>query len=80
MSKLVIHKFAQNANLKQSLKMGLLKNRKQQYHCKNCVTRFIDYYTNKACLLTTNNNIIKPPERILALDGEFKLQICCYLG
>ena len=44
---------------KEIIKNGFTKNRKQQYHCKTCATRFIDYYTNKAYLPTTNNNIIK---------------------
>lgn len=41
------------------IKNGFTKNIKQQYYCKSCGVRFIDYYTNKACLPTTNNNIIK---------------------
>lgn len=40
------------------IKKRLLKNRKQRYYCKTCVTRFIDYYKNRACLPTTNQSII----------------------
>ena len=41
------------------IKNGFTKNRKQQYQCKNCTVRFIDYYTNKACLPNINSYIIK---------------------
>lgn len=41
------------------IKNGFTKNKKQQYFCKSCNARFIDYYTNKAYLPNLNNNIIK---------------------
>jgi insertion element IS1 protein InsB len=41
------------------IKNGFTKNKKQQYYCKSCGVRFIDYYTYKACLPTTDNTIIK---------------------
>jgi IS1 family transposase/transposase-like protein len=43
---------------KKIIKNGVTKNNKQQYYCKTCVTRFIDYYTNRACLPTINQSII----------------------
>ena len=58
-SELVIHKFVQNVNKKTIIKNGFAKNIKQQYFCKSCGVRFIDYYTNKVCLPTTDDNIIK---------------------
>ena len=40
------------------IKNGTTKNKKQQYHCKNCNKRFIDFYTHKAHQPSTNNSII----------------------
>lgn len=55
------------------IKNGFTKNRKQQYHCKTCTTRFIDYYTNKACLPTTNNNIIKLTKEGLGIRSTARI-------
>gem|GEM_PF-4737565 len=41
------------------IKNGFTKNRKQQYLCKNCNTRCIDYYINKACCKNINSSIIQ---------------------
>ncbi len=43
---------------KQIIKNGTTKNKKQQYYCKHCKKRFIDYYTNNAYKQNTNANII----------------------
>ena len=40
------------------IKNGFTKNRKQQYYCKDCCKRFIDFYTYKACFQDINQNII----------------------
>jgi len=37
-----------NCKSKNIIKNGFTKNRKQQYYCKNCQTRSIDFYSNKA--------------------------------
>ena len=43
---------------KEIIKNGFTKNRKQQYHCKSCGNRFINYYTNKAYHTYINKQII----------------------
>jgi len=43
---------------KEIIKNGSTKNKKQQYFCKKCRKRFIDYYTYKAYQTTTNQQII----------------------
>lgn len=40
------------------IKNGRTKTGKQQYYCKSCTKRFIDYYSYKACYATTNSQII----------------------
>ncbi|RAR75406.1 IS1/IS1595 family N-terminal zinc-binding domain-containing protein [Flavobacterium aciduliphilum] len=57
------------------IKNGFTKNRKQQYHCKSCTTRLIDYYTNKACLPTTNNNIIRLTKEGLSIQINMMTQL-----
>lgn len=48
-----------NCKSKKIIKNGFTKNRKQQYYCKSCNTRSIDYYTNKACCKNINSSIIQ---------------------
>lgn len=48
-----------NCKSKMIIKNGFIKNRKQQYFCKSCKTRSIDYYTNKACCKNINSSIIQ---------------------
>jgi insertion element IS1 protein InsB len=43
---------------KNIIKNGTTKTKKQQYHCKNCNQRFIDYYTYKAYNTSLNKNIV----------------------
>jgi insertion element IS1 protein InsB len=43
---------------KNIIKNGTTKTKKQQYHCKNCCQRFIDYYTYKAYNTSLNKNIV----------------------
>ncbi len=45
-------------NSKQIVKNGTTKNKKQQFYCKCCKKRFIDYYSNKAYIKNVNNRII----------------------
>jgi insertion element IS1 protein InsB len=40
------------------VKNGFTKNKKQQYHCKNCNQRSIDFYTYRAYLHDTNQKIV----------------------
>lgn len=40
------------------IKNGFTKNKKQQYYCKDCRKRFIDFYTYRAYDKTLNNKII----------------------
>lgn len=49
----------QKCKSKAIIKNGYTKNNKQQYFCKSCNSRFIDYYTNKAYLPNLNSSIIK---------------------
>lgn len=44
---------------KNIIKNGYTKNKKQQYCCKTCNKRFIDYYTYKAYLSNLNKSIIQ---------------------
>jgi len=44
---------------KKIIKNGFTKNRKQQFYCKNCNTRSIDYYSNKAYCKNINSSIIQ---------------------
>lgn len=44
---------------KNIIKNGTTKTRKQQYFCKNCNKRFIDYYSYNAYWKTINSNIIQ---------------------
>ncbi len=55
------------------IKIGFTKNRKQQYQCKNCTVRFIDYYTNKACLPNINSYIIKLTKEGLGIRSTAKV-------
>jgi insertion element IS1 protein InsB len=43
---------------KEIIKNGRTKNKKQQYFCKKCSSRFIDYYTYQACNPDVNQQII----------------------
>ena len=40
------------------IKNGFTKNKKQQYQCKSCTLRFIDYYTYNAYRATINKDIV----------------------
>lgn len=44
---------------KNIIKNGTTKTRKQQYFCKNCYKRFIDFYTYKAYKKNINSQIIQ---------------------
>ena len=48
-----------NCKSKQIIKNGFTKNRKQQFYCKNCQTRSIDFYTNKAYCKNINSSLIQ---------------------
>ena len=44
---------------KKVIKNGRTKNNKQQYYCKMCSHRFIEYYTNQAYKLDINERIVQ---------------------
>ncbi|WP_396150950.1 IS1 family transposase [Flavobacterium sp.] len=48
-----------NCKSKEIIKNGFTKNRKQQYYCKSCNTRSIDFYTNKAYCKNINSSLIQ---------------------
>lgn len=48
-----------NCKTKNLIKNGFTKNKKQQFYCKNCHKRCIDFYCYKAYKLTTNAKIIQ---------------------
>ncbi|HRE77741.1 MAG TPA: IS1 family transposase [Flavobacterium sp.] len=43
----------------QIIKNGFTKNRKQQFYCKSCKTRSIDFYSNNAYCKYINSSIIR---------------------
>lgn len=47
-----------SCNSKEIIKNGRTKNKKQQYFCKKCRKRCIDYYTYKACQPNINPQVI----------------------
>ena len=47
-----------NCNSKNLIKNGYTKNKKQQFYCKNCQKRCIDFYSNHACKTNINEKII----------------------
>lgn len=49
-------KYCQSKNI---IKNGKTKTRKQQYFCKNCSKRFIEFYTYKAYSKNINTQIIQ---------------------
>jgi len=48
-----------HCNTKNLVKNGFTKNKKQQFYCKNCYKRCIDFYCYKAYKLNTNIKIIQ---------------------
>jgi len=48
-----------NCKSKKIIKNGFTKNRKQQYYCKSCNTRSIDFYSNMAFCKNINSSIIQ---------------------
>jgi insertion element IS1 protein InsB len=48
----------QYCHSKNIIKNGTTKTRKQQYFCKDCKKRCIDFYSYKACQKNINSNII----------------------
>ena len=52
-------KICPNCKSKNSIKNGFTANKKQQYVCKSCKNRFIDFYTYKAYNSWINKRIIK---------------------
>lgn len=52
-------KICPHCNAKNLVRNGHTKNLKQQFYCKNCHKRCIDYYCNFACHPETNNCIVR---------------------
>lgn len=55
------------------IKNGRTKNNKQQYYCKMCSHRFIEYYTNQACKLDINEKIIQLTKEGLGLRSTARI-------
>jgi len=53
------NKICPNCKSKNSIKNGFTANKKQQYVCKSCKNRFIDFYTYKAYNSWINKRIIQ---------------------
>lgn len=58
-SDLVIKKICSSCYSKNIIKNGTTKTGKQQYFCKSCKKRFLEYYSYIAYRKTTNSNIIQ---------------------
>ena len=58
-SDLVIAKFCPSCTSNHVIKNGFTANRKQQFICKSCKNRFIDFYTYKAYNHWVNKRIIQ---------------------
>lgn len=58
---------------KNIIKNGYTKNKKQQYCCKTCNKRFIDYYTNIAYLPNLNKNIIQLTKEGLGIKSTARV-------
>lgn len=50
--------FCPNCKSSTIIKNGFTKNKKQQYHCKNCNKLSIDFYTYQAYMPDTNQKIV----------------------
>jgi insertion element IS1 protein InsB len=57
--KISYNKICPNCKSKNSIKNGFTANKKQQYICKSCKNRFIDFYTYKAYNSWVNKRIIQ---------------------
>lgn len=55
-----------NCKIKNLIKNGFTKNKKQQFYCKNCHKRCIDFYCYKAYKLTTTTLL----KRIIAITKK----------
>lgn len=53
-----------NCKSKKIIKNGFTKNRKQQFYCKSCKTRSIDFYSNKAFFKNINSRSVKTKHNI----------------
>ncbi|PJJ67127.1 IS1 family transposase [Chryseobacterium geocarposphaerae] len=58
---------------KHIIKNGTTKTGKQQYFCKNCHKRFIEYYTYNAYRKTTNSNIIQLTKEGLGIRSTARI-------
>ncbi|WP_324292111.1 IS1-like element transposase [Chryseobacterium sp. C-71] len=52
-------RICENCNSKNIIKNGTTKTKKQQYICKNCNKRFIEFYNYKAYHKNINSKIIQ---------------------
>ncbi|WP_052705310.1 IS1 transposase [Flavobacterium sp. 316] len=67
-----------NCKIKNLIKNGFTKNKKQQFYCKNCHKRWIDFYCYKAYKLTTNAK--KIPNPIFYKNKSYEVdEMRCYL-
>lgn len=57
-SKVSDTKICPNCYSSEIIKNGTTKTKKQQYFCKNCKRRFLDFYTYRAYLPQINSQIV----------------------
>lgn len=55
------------------IKNGRTKNNKQQYYCKMCSHRFIEYYTNQAYKLDINEKIVQLTKEGLGIRSTARI-------
>lgn len=64
--------FCPHCKSKAIIKNGFTKNRKQQFYCKNCNKRSIDFYTNKSYMVK-NELIIKCTKEGLGIRSTARI-------
>jgi len=55
------------------IKNGTTKTKKQQYFCKNCKKRFLDYYTYQAYLKNINSQIVNLTKEGLGIKSTSRI-------
>ena len=65
--KLSDSKICPSCNSNNIVKNGFTANKKQQFICKSCKNRFIDYYTYKAYNQSVNKRIIQFTKEYLGI-------------
>lgn len=58
---------------KQIVKNGFTKTKKQQYYCKSCGKRFLEYYSYHAYKSTINSSIVAMTKEGVGIRGTARL-------